>query len=230
MPSMPGPRRPARLMPDFFDQNLCAQSRRLTDTMRQWDWASPGPMVLPHFAWIMPPSERAVAAGRSWRDRSFALQQLEAVDLSLGLTAAPGRGQGGAHRSLVHCQPGGERLSGGTAARTRLGQPGAQLRLGAAGAAPSRRPRTPQVRMSAVNRRASSTAILASWSCSTLLTAAASAAFSAAKGWTRSHAICRAAGGDGFLLRPGVARASKGSSTRRRPTLAGTVRRSASQR
>ncbi len=35
-------------------------------------WGCPGLVALPRFAWIMPPSERVVAAGRSWRDRSFA--------------------------------------------------------------------------------------------------------------------------------------------------------------
>ena len=31
----------------------------------------PASVVLPRFAWIMPPSERVVGEGRSWRDRSL---------------------------------------------------------------------------------------------------------------------------------------------------------------
>ncbi len=33
-------------------------------------------MALPRFAWIMPPSERAVTAGRSWRGHSFIVPQV----------------------------------------------------------------------------------------------------------------------------------------------------------
>ena len=40
------------------------------------------------------------------------LHQLEAVDLPLGLTAAPGLGQGGPDRMTVYLQPGGKRVDG----------------------------------------------------------------------------------------------------------------------
>ena len=44
--------------------------RKVVNGLMYWDCA--GLLVFPCFAWIMPPSERAVAAGRSRRGRSFA--------------------------------------------------------------------------------------------------------------------------------------------------------------
>jgi len=55
------------------------------------------------------------------------LQQLEPIDLTFGLAAAPGFSEGSAHRGPVLLQPGGERLDGGDAARARLGKPGVQV-------------------------------------------------------------------------------------------------------
>ena len=59
---------------------------------------------------------------------ALTLQQLEAVDLSLGLSAAPGFSERGAHRGAVLLQPGGKGLDCGDAACTGLGQPPLQLR------------------------------------------------------------------------------------------------------
>jgi len=58
------------------------------------------------------------------------LQQLEPVDLALGLSVAPGQGQGSTDRGAILLQTGGERLDGADAASTSLGQPGIEVRQG----------------------------------------------------------------------------------------------------
>lgn len=75
----------------------------------------------------MLPSERAVAAGQNWFVRSLPLQELEAVDLAFGLTAAPGLGQGDAHSCLISFQSIGKGRNGKGTARPGLGQPDIQF-------------------------------------------------------------------------------------------------------
>ena len=69
---------------------------------------------------------------------ALSFQELEAVDLAFGLTAAPGPGQGGAHSCTICFQPGSESRDGGSAACAGIGQPGTQLgnRVGRSAAVP----------------------------------------------------------------------------------------------
>ena len=171
-------------------------------------------------------SPHQVEAGTSV---ALPFQQLKTVDRSFGLTAAPGFGYSGADRCPVHLQPGGERSDGNDATCPRLDQPDIQIGHWRGGLTPSCRPRRPKARTRAVIQRASVSAILVSVSYSTRLTTATAVVSSAATGWTSSHASCGAVGKGGSLPQPLAAPASSRSPTRRRPTLAGGVRRSASQ-
>ena len=67
-----------------------------------------------------------------------AFQELEAVDLALGLAATPGLGRGGAHSGAIRFQPSSEGRNGGNAACASIGRLSLQLgsRAGRSAAVP----------------------------------------------------------------------------------------------
>ena len=153
------------------------------------------------------------------------LQQLEAVDLPLGLAAAPGQAERGADRGPVLVEAGREALDDPPAAAARFHQPCAEGPT-AALLVPADPPRARTMRQ---NRRPRSTTLAAPSSCGTRATCAAAPASRSSGSRSACHDSCFGEGsGEG---RGSGAGASAGGVRRRRiVVLATRVRRSDSRR